>query len=59
MSACLLAATPTSDWLEYVDTVSPVLAEPLRVENGDAIVPTAPGAALAWDEPAVARFLVC
>lgn len=58
MSASLLAATPMSHWLEYVDTVSPVLSQALRIERGRAIVSSEPGAGLTWDERAVDRFLV-
>jgi mandelate racemase len=56
VSASLLAATPTAHWLEYVDTVSPVLLAPLRVDRGRAVVPSEPGLGLAWDESAVERF---
>jgi mandelate racemase len=58
VSASLLAATPVAHWLEFVDTVSPVLAHPLHVEGGRARVPSEPGLGLAWDEDAVARYLV-
>ena len=33
-----------------------VLQQPLRIEKGEAVVPTLPGTGLAWDEEAVARF---
>lgn len=56
VSAHLLAATPTCHWLEYVDWAEPILSEPLRVENGMAIVPDRPGTGLAWDDEAVRRF---
>jgi mandelate racemase len=55
-SAHLLAATPTCHWLEYVDWAAPLLQEPLRIEDGLAIVPERPGTGLVWDETAVARF---
>lgn len=58
VSAHLLAATPTRHWLEYVDWAAPLLAEPLRIENGMAIVPDQPGTGLIWDEAAVNRFRV-
>jgi mandelate racemase len=57
VSASLLAATPTAQWLEYVDTVSPVLAEPIRVERGQVLVPDASGTGLEWNEDAVQSFL--
>lgn len=34
ISAQLLCATPTAHWLEYADWWNPVVAEPLRIENG-------------------------
>ncbi|MEO7499456.1 MAG: enolase C-terminal domain-like protein [Casimicrobiaceae bacterium] len=55
-SAHLLAATPTCHWLEYVDWASPVLAQPLRIEDGMAIVPDRPGTGLEWNDDAVERF---
>jgi mandelate racemase len=58
VSVHLLAATPTCHWLEYVDWAEPVLAEPVRIENGHAVVPDRPGAGMAWDEKAVQRYLV-
>ena len=56
VSAHLLAATPTSHWLEYVDWAAPVLAEPLRIMDGMATAPSRPGTGLVWDDAAVKRF---
>jgi mandelate racemase len=56
VSAHLLAVTPTCHWLEYVDWANPVLAEPLRIVDGAALVPDRPGNGLAWDEEAVERY---
>jgi mandelate racemase len=58
VSAHLMAVTPTAHWLEYVDWASPILAEPLELREGSAIIPERPGNGLAWNEEAVARFLV-
>jgi mandelate racemase len=55
-SAHLLAVTPTCHWLEYVDWASPILAEPLRVIDGHVTPPNRPGAGLAWNQDAVARY---
>jgi mandelate racemase len=56
ISARLLCCTPTAHWLEYSDWWNPVLAEPLRVDKGMAIVDDAVGTGMEWDEDAVRRF---
>jgi mandelate racemase len=56
VSARLLCCTPTAHWLEYADWWNSVLAEPLRVENGLAVVGDAVGSGVEWDEDAVRRF---
>jgi mandelate racemase len=43
--------------LEYVDWAKPILKEPLRIENGHAIVPDVPGSGITWDEGSVERYL--
>jgi mandelate racemase len=58
VSAHLLAATPTSHWLEYVDWAAPILAEPLRISNGQALVTGQPGSGVSWDEDAVKRYRI-
>ncbi len=58
VSAHLLAVTPTSHWLEYVDWASPILKEPLKIDRGHAVIPSAPGIGLEWDDEAVERYLV-
>ncbi len=57
VSAHLLAVTPTCHWLEYVDWANPILQEPLRIENGRAIVPDVPGCGIDWNEENVLRYL--
>jgi len=56
ISARLLCCTPTAHWLEYADWWNPILAEPLRVEKGMAIVDDAIGTGVEWNEDAVLRF---
>ncbi len=56
VSAHLLAITPTRHWLEYVDWADAILAEPLRIVEGSAVVSERPGAGLAWNEEAVDRY---
>lgn len=58
ISAQLLAVTPTRHWLEYVDFANPILQEPIKIENGHAIIPDVPGVGLSWNEEAVEQFLV-
>jgi mandelate racemase len=56
ISAQLLCCAPTAHWLEYADWWNPILAEPLQVENGLALVDGALGSGVEWNEPAVERF---
>ncbi len=58
VSAHLMAVTPTAHWLEYVDWANPILAMPLQLKEGNAVIPERPGNGLAWNEETVARFLV-
>ena len=53
LSGHLLAATPTCHWLEYVDWADVLVQEPLRIDDGRALVPDRPGAGMVWDEAAV------
>jgi len=55
-SAHLLAITPTCHYLEYVDWAAAILAEPLRIVGGEAVIPDRPGTGVAWDEKAVKRY---
>jgi mandelate racemase len=58
ISAQLMCATAMAHYLEYADWWNPILAEPLRVEHGLAIVEAAAGTGVSWNEPAVAQFAV-
>ena len=58
VSAHLMAATPTAHLLEYVDWANPVLAQPLEIEAGHALIAERPGIGIAWDEDAVRRYAV-
>jgi mandelate racemase len=58
VSAHLLAVTPTRDRLEHLDVAGPVLKEPLRMEDGHAVILTSPGTGVEWDEESVRRYLV-
>ena len=56
VSAHLLAATPTAHWLEYVDWMNVLIADPLRIVNGMAQPSERPGNGLEWNEEAVQRL---
>jgi len=56
VSARLLCCTPTAHWLEYADWWNPILADPLRIEKGMAIIDDAFGTGVEWNEDAVSRF---
>ena len=58
ISAHLLAVTPTRDRLEYLDLAGPLLKEPLRIEDGHAVIPASPGTGVEWEEESVRRYLV-
>jgi mandelate racemase len=56
VSAHLLRASESADWLEYRDWGNPIIAEPFQVVDGHAIVPDRPGNGIAWDEAAVKKY---
>jgi mandelate racemase len=39
-----------------VDWASAILAEPMRIENGNAVISDRPGTGVAWNEDAVKRY---
>jgi len=55
-SAHLLAVTPTCHFLEYVDWASTILAEPLALAKGSALIPERPGTGVEWNEAAVKHY---
>jgi mandelate racemase len=58
VSAHLLAATPTAHFLEYMDWADKILAEPLEIVDGFAVVPQRPGNGLVWDAKAVKKYRI-
>jgi mandelate racemase len=56
-SAHMLAVTPTAHWLEVLDLARAILVEPVQIVDG-AITAQGHGLGLAWDEAAVAKYLV-
>jgi mandelate racemase len=57
-SAHLLAVTPTAHYLEYVDWLDKVVQEPLRIVDGEAVIPDRPGTGIVWNKTAVERYRV-
>jgi mandelate racemase len=58
ISTHLLCAAPTAHWLEYADWFNPILEQPLRIVNGEAVVDERPGSGIEWNERAVAQYVV-
>jgi mandelate racemase len=56
-SAHMLAVTPTAHWLEVLDLARAILVEPVKIIDG-SITARGHGLGLAWDEAAVAKYLV-
>ena len=57
LSAQLLSLTPMAHWLEYCDWWNPILAAPLRAEQGFSRIDGVIGTGVEWDEAAVQRCL--
>ncbi len=57
-SCQLLAVTPTSHWLEYVDWADPVLEEPVRIEKGRVVGAASAGLGMTWNEKAVRKYAI-
>ena len=58
ISAQLLSCTPTAHWLEYADWWNPIVANPLQIADGAAVVSEAAGSGVSWNEDAVRRFAI-
>ena len=56
VSAHLLKASESADWLEWRDWGNPIIAEPFEVKDGYATVPSRPGNGIEWDEAAVSKY---
>ncbi|WP_309550559.1 enolase C-terminal domain-like protein [Rhizobium rhizogenes] len=53
----LMLVTPTAHWLERMEQAGPILRQPQRFVDGNAIPADEPGSGVAWDEDAVTRYL--
>jgi mandelate racemase len=58
VAAQVMRVTETAHWLEWQNWIDPILQEPYPVKDGELQIPDTPGVGLAWDEKAVAKFLV-
>jgi hypothetical protein len=56
VSAQLLRVSESADWLEWSDWAAPVLADPIRVKDGFAEVPSRPGSGIEWDEAGIEKY---
>ena len=56
VSAHLLSATETCDWLEWRDWGNPIIAEPFEITDGFVNVPNRLGNGIDWNEDAVRKF---
>lgn len=56
VSAHLLRASESADWLEYRDWGNPIIAQPFELADGHVTVPDRPGNGIEWDEAAVAKY---
>jgi mandelate racemase len=58
VSAHLLSVTPTAHWLEYVDWMNPLLAEPLVIAEGHVVPSVRPGLGLVWNDEMVRHYAI-
>jgi mandelate racemase len=56
VSAHLLRATESCDWLEWRDWGNPIIAQPFEVRDGFIQVPNRPGNGIDWNEDAIRKF---
>jgi mandelate racemase len=56
-SAHMLAVTPTTHWLEFLDFARVILTHPAEIVDG-TVTARGPGLGLEWNEAAVAKYVV-
>lgn len=56
VSAHLLRASESADWLEWRDWGNPIIAEPFALKDGHMTVPARPGNGIEWNEDAVRKY---
>jgi mandelate racemase len=57
VSAHLLRATESADWLEWRDWGNPIIAQPFAVKEGFVTVADRPGNGIEWNEDAIRKFM--
>ena len=58
VSAHLMRASESADWIESRDWGLPLIAQPFDIRDGNIIVPDRPGNGIDWDEAAVKRYAI-
>ena len=58
VSAHLMRASESADWIESCDWALPLIAEPFEIIDGNIIVPDRPGSGLDWNEDAVKHYAI-
>jgi mandelate racemase len=58
ISAHLLRASESADWIEARDWGLPLIAEPFEIRDGNMIVPDRPGNGIDWNEDAINRYAI-
>lgn len=58
VSAHLLRASESVDWIESRDWGLPLIAEPFEIKDGNIIVPDRPGNGIDWNEDAVKQYAI-
>lgn len=58
LSVTVACAVPNSMTVEYIPQMEPILKKPVRIEDGYAVPPDAPGHGIEYDEDALARYEV-
>jgi len=58
LSARLLCCTATAHWLEYCDWWNPVLKNPLKLQDGMALVDDTAGSGIEWNDSAVEHYAI-
>ena len=58
LHASLAGAVPNASWIEHIPQLDAITTSRLAIEDGYAVVPTAPGLGIDWDFAAIDRLAV-